>query len=143
METVNTTKRNRVSPRTNAFNQVMTLIDSYCVELNQMNHITPEAVLTALQIVRARVSNMIGTKHTVVKTTTKRVAKEPKIKGKHFVAKFADRVEYVSGKDVSILLENDPVVVVHGPWTTKAGAFFAMEAGIYNQKPTPYGKPSA
>jgi hypothetical protein len=135
METEN--KQTRTSPRTLAFQEVIALIDA------QMTDSELQPGTAALTYLRQQVEAKVGTKRQVVKASTKkpRAPKAPKVQGTHFVAKFADRVEYVSGKDIPTLLENDPIVVVFGPWATKAGALFAMEAATYYSKPTTYGKP--
>jgi hypothetical protein len=139
METSNV-KRSRVSPRTNAFNSVLALIDAQMKDECDLQPAT-----AALTYLRQQVQTLIGTKHQVVKaTTTKkpRTPKAPKIQGTHFVAETMDsKTHYVKGKDVPTWIENDPTVVFFGPYNTKAGALFAIESDTYHQKPAPYGKP--
>jgi hypothetical protein len=130
-------KRFRTSPRTNAFNEVLALIDSQASEWGKNNNSAATAGVAALATLRDKVVGMIGTQHEVEKPATTRVRapKGSKMTGNHYVAVSQGKVEYVKGTDTSIMIENDPEVVFFGPFQTKAGALYSVEHGTYSQKP--------
>lgn len=132
-----TLKRSKTSPRTNAFNEVISLIDSHIGEWEKEE--TRGQAMTVLRTLRQDVEAMIGTKHAAKvdkdDTTVASVGK----KGTHFVGVTGDeKVLYLRRDREGVYHTDDDgsetVAHIYGPFSTEGGARYAVTHGTYHQR---------
>ena len=127
-------KRTRTSPRTNAFNEVISLIDEYIRQEDGALDPPSEARLTLL-MVREGVSGLIGTQHDHKgnndDTSTTSVGK----KGTHYIVVTGNGTAlYLRRKDGEYHTSDGDaaaLVVIYGPCKTKAGCEYAIQHNTY------------
>jgi hypothetical protein len=124
--------RNRTSPRTNAFQEVIALIDTQAQTWDA--NLAPYAI-EALTNLRTAVQAKVGTQHTdgaPKRAYTKKGDKPQTVEGNHFVGKTNNGVAvYVKGTEWN----PTDYMAVFGPYNTKQGALYAIEHGTFTSKP--------
>lgn len=135
-------KRNRTSPRTNAFNEVLNLIDTNIDSLSN-NVASLDSIPDAekvLILLREAVAAKVGTQHEVEKpaTTRTRPAKgQGKPSGSHYVAETqSGTLTYINSPDMALNPTNYPDFVhMWGPFNTAPGAQYAVDHQTHTNKP--------
>lgn len=125
--------RAHTSPRTNAFNSVLALIDAQLATpgIDDASFGAP----TALRTLREKVSALIGTKHGESEPKGKpgrpRTKEDNGLNGAHFVGVSNNGVpSYVHGTDFN----PTDYMAVYGPFNTKAGSLYAIEHNTFTSK---------
>lgn len=136
MDLTTDNKRFRTSPRTNAFQEVLALIDSHMKGWDQS---TPAK--QALTNIREAVAAKVGTQHEVEKPATGRT-RAPKGQGKsangtHYVGMTeSGTLTYMSSPDMALNAGNYPEFShIYGPFNTRAGAEYAIAHDTYTSRP--------
>lgn len=131
----------KTSPRTNAFNEIITIIDAKLPLYQQSGNFE---YVNALRDMRTEVAAKIGTPHIVRTPRTKKENKEPEVGGTYFVGEtefgVAIAVKKVGNDYFTIDGKSDTenkalLRTVFGPFRTFDGSLYSATHGTYKNRP--------